>query len=312
MPENGDLGTNLVNDTKLKLKEELLDYFSNQDPLYSLIKGFEHEIVSDDIIELDPQTRYSTNDVTAILQKYTYLYDVENETSYIADPSRLRWWLLEKQEDNLLAYLSVAKTGKNWTWDIHAIVRAKIVSILRYIHGYTQKEIKVFALGVSAKTTSRITDTNIESLIKTGELNNIQNFDVLKDALIQYMNFNQKRFEELAQSIEYFATEYRKDHESTLSTIKNSENELKRRTLLTDLRLRKIHQKRLIALEAEQAWINRGRFKNMMASKEAKRSFIESYIEQGMKTFLEEEQILTNDELHNLNVEGNRNTSSDE
>lgn len=187
--------TESLDDLKVKRKTELEAFFEN-DHLYQRLRSFEYPIISEDILELDPYKRYTTNDVAEILIQYPYLTDPESGQSYINDPSRLRWWLMEKHEDNLLHYLRVEKTGKNWTWDVYAIVRAKIVSILRYVKGYTQKQIKVDSTGLAPKT-PRISAENVISLIRNGDIHNINNFDILKEAFIQYAIMSEQKLQEV-------------------------------------------------------------------------------------------------------------------
>jgi hypothetical protein len=134
---------------KIALKKHLLEYFES-DLLYQKLDGI--EIFSDEITSLNIDSRYGSTDVAKILNKCELLYDKEKREPYVKDASRLRWWLSETRDDNLLLYLQVEKVADNWSWDIYGICRAKIVALLRYVKGYSQRQIKAEVMGL--KTTA--------------------------------------------------------------------------------------------------------------------------------------------------------------
>ncbi|PPB08827.1 hypothetical protein [Brevibacillus laterosporus] len=192
---NNDLNKNLDiddEDEKIQWKNTLIESIE-KDPLYRYVKDFEDEIISDDIMRLNPNKRYTTSEVAAILQNYSYLYNPTNGKYYV-DDNRMRWWLSESREDNLLAYLQIERTGKNWTWDVFGILRAKIVSILRYVNGFTQKQIQIYATGILYEP-SKITTENVVSLIVSGNAQGISNSE-LRDLIINYALVTEKRINE--------------------------------------------------------------------------------------------------------------------
>lgn len=170
-----------------RMRKELIDEFKN-DPLYPMVEK-DFEIISEDIITLDPSKLYSTKDVVKILSQYDYLYDGEKGESYINE-NRIRWWLNEKDTDNLLFYFNLEKPGRSWVWNLRSIIKAKIVSILRFVKNHQQKMIKVYATGIQPNT-PKISEENVVDLIQRGNFENINNFDVLKEitlAAIQNMS----------------------------------------------------------------------------------------------------------------------------
>ncbi|MFB0832082.1 hypothetical protein ACEU2D_21120 [Brevibacillus laterosporus] len=177
---------------KIQWKNTLIETLE-KDPLYRYVKDFEEEIISDDILGLNPKKRYTTSEVAAILQNYSYLYNPTNGKYYV-DDNRIRWWLFEGRDDNLLAYLQIERTGKNWTWDVFGILRAKIVSILRYVNGFSQKQIQIYATGILYEP-SKITTENVVSLIVSGNAQGVSNSE-LRDLIINYALVTEKRINE--------------------------------------------------------------------------------------------------------------------
>ncbi|MDQ0255493.1 uncharacterized protein YoxC [Evansella vedderi] len=170
-------------DEKEERKRELEEKFKN-DPLYPSVEK-EHDIISDDILVLDPKKLYSTKDVVNILNKYDYLYDPIKGESFINE-NRIRWWLNEKEADNLIFYFNLEKPGRAWVWNVDSIVKAKIVAILRFVKNHQQKIIKYNASGVVPNTPS-ITESNIFDLMEKGNLNNIHDPSMMKDMFIASM-----------------------------------------------------------------------------------------------------------------------------
>ncbi|NUU54797.1 MULTISPECIES: hypothetical protein [Paenibacillus] len=275
------------------LEAELKTYLEESDILYKYVNHDSYPIVTADILKLDQSSRYATADVAEILQSYDYLKTTTGENQI--DDARLRWWLNAKREDNLIDYLNIQKTGNSWTWDVYAIVRAKIVSILRYCHKYSQKDIKVMATGLSIKSSARMAPETIVSMVKSGEIHNIESFDALKNTIIAYVEYNEKRFEtEITESVEFIGTEFRnlseehnelKERQEQLDESAKKTNEILARTLEMDLKLKEQQVKRILRLEATESWNSRGVFKNLLSSQSDKEAYIQKYIEEGMKEF---------------------------
>ncbi len=188
-------------DEKTSLKEKLIEEFE-RDPLYPMVAE-DYDIFSDDILELDPSNVYSTKDVVQILSKYDYLYDAIKGESYINE-NRIRWWLNKEDNDNLLDYFKLQKPGRSWIWDLNAIVKAKIVAILRFAKNHQQKMIKYYTTGIQPNT-PKISDENVVTLIEEGNLDKVKDFDVLKQitlAAIQYMSKETNRALEEYQKLQ--------------------------------------------------------------------------------------------------------------
>jgi len=178
-------------DEKEELKLKLTAEFKN-DPLYVMVEK-EYDIISDDIVALDATNVFSTKDTVNVLNKYNYLYDAEKGESYVTE-NRIRWWLNEKDDDNLLFYFKLRKPGRSWVWDINGIIKAKIVAILRFAKNHQQKMIRHYATGIQPNT-PEISDDNVVALIEKGNFDKVKDFDVLKQITLASIHHMSKERE---------------------------------------------------------------------------------------------------------------------
>lgn len=278
------------------VKDKLMQ-FVNNDPLYPYVEK-DYEIISDDILALDQSKLYSTKDVVSILDKYDYLYDPEKGESYINE-NRIRWWLNEKEDDNLIFYFNLDKPGRSWVWNIESIIKAKMVAILRYCKNYQQKMIKAYATGVQFNT-PKINDENVVDLIERGHLDRINNFDLLKEVMlasIQHMNKEREvlfeqynkmndRYEQLKRELE----EYRRlvsTKEEVSEMSKEHEQHIEERDRIIMLRL-DIRDK--LRKEAIKQWDieNSGFIKRVFAKESDKETFIQEYMDKHFDDRFEE------------------------
>ncbi|KGP77462.1 MULTISPECIES: hypothetical protein [Paenibacillus] len=294
--------------------EEIKSYFEQSDILYKYVNHEKFEMVSTDILQLDRTARYSTSKVAEILKSYDFLKSPTGD--HQIDDARLRWWLNAKREDNLIDYLNVQKTGNTWTWDVYAIIRAKIVATLRYCNKYSQKDIKVMTTGISTVSAARMSPDTIVSMINSGEIYNISSLDTLKSAFLAYIDHNEKRFEsDIAEGIEFIGEQFKEiseehkvqlekqgelsvtqerlvqeqeklaSQQAELDERTTKQQELIQRNLDLEFKLKQQQMKRLLRLEAIEQWKSRGALKNLFASEKDKEAFIQSYIDNGLKEF---------------------------
>ncbi|MEF3313831.1 hypothetical protein PV433_33650 [Paenibacillus sp. GYB004] len=164
------------------------------DSLYSHVPK-EYDLLSPDIMSLDPAKLYSTKDVVEILSKYPYFYDAIKGESYINE-NRVRWWLNEKDEDNLIFYFNLDKPSRNWVWTVYSIVQAKIVAILRFVLNHQQKYIKSLATGLIMNA-PKVSDENVIDLVANGSLSQVKDMETLKNIVFSAMLRMEKRYQSL-------------------------------------------------------------------------------------------------------------------
>ncbi|MEF3304233.1 hypothetical protein [Paenibacillus sp. GYB003] len=167
------------------------------DNLYNHVPK-EYDLLSPDILSLDSAKLYSTKDVVEILSKYPYLYDPIEGKSYINE-NRVRWWLNEKDDDNLIFYFNLDKPSRNWVWTVYNIVQAKIVAILRFVLNHQQKYIKSLATGLIMNA-PKVSDENVMDLVANGSLSQVKDMETLKNIVFSAMLRMEKRYESLDKS----------------------------------------------------------------------------------------------------------------
>lgn len=210
-------------DENMSLKEKLIEEFE-RDPLYPMVAK-DYEIFSEDILELDPSNVYSTKDVVEILSKYDYLYDGLKGESYINE-NRIRWWLNKEDNDNLLDYFKLRKPGRSWVWDLNAIIKAKIVAILRFAKNHQQKMIKYYTTGIQPNT-PKISEENVVTLIEEGNLDKVKDFDVLKQITLAAIHHMSKETNRVMQEFQDMKENYQELY-GEVDSLKEENEELKK------------------------------------------------------------------------------------
>ncbi|MCL9662107.1 hypothetical protein L2089_15540 [Paenibacillus hunanensis] len=270
--------------------EEIEAYFVN-DPLYRYIqeKSFTHGVITEDLLALSKESRYSSEEVAKFME-YEYFYNPLSG-KYLINSARIRYWLSSKDEQNFIGYLGVKKVGNSWMFDVYTIIKIKILSILRYVYEKTQKEINDMANGLLPNDYRRspLGDDVYDGDFDTTDLD-LYNSDELPqmipaslvmevvDHLKNQIEEQQLRINELTQEQTLFLESYKNELNDFKNEIaENVSNEVDKMRQQTKEMSEQLSVYRLQA-EAEEAWENRGKMKNLFASSDSKKQFIQEYI----------------------------------